>query len=87
MVELHTMKIAISVDGQLLEEANRTARQMGLSRSRLFSLAVQQYLRHRSQEQTLEQLNQVYASESVPAERRVATKMKAKFRRTIKDKW
>jgi len=81
------MKTAISVDDQLLEEADRTARKMGLSRSRLFSLAVQEYLRHRSQEQTLEQLNRVYASEPDPAERRLASRMKAAFRATIKDKW
>jgi metal-responsive CopG/Arc/MetJ family transcriptional regulator len=41
------MKTAISVDGQLLSEADRTARELGLSRSRLFSLALEAYLRHR----------------------------------------
>ena len=81
------MKTAISLDGQLLEEADRAARQMGLSRSRLFSIAVQEYLRHRSQEQQLEELNRVYAGKPDSAERRLTTRAKAKFSATIRDKW
>jgi metal-responsive CopG/Arc/MetJ family transcriptional regulator len=38
-----TMKTAISIDGPLLEEADRTARTLGLSRSRLVSLALTEY--------------------------------------------
>ena len=60
---------------------------MGLSRSRLFSLAVQEYLRHRSQKQALEELNRVYTNEPDPTERHATIRMKAKFGATIKDKW
>jgi len=35
------MKTAISIDDQLLQDADRAAKRMGLSRSRLFSLALQ----------------------------------------------
>jgi metal-responsive CopG/Arc/MetJ family transcriptional regulator len=72
------MKAAISVEDHLLHEADRTARQMGLSRSRLFSLALQEYLRHRRQEKMTEQLNQVYGKD--PEEPGAASKLKAKFR-------
>ena len=44
------VKTAISLDSHLLSEADRTARAMGLSRSRLFSLALDAYLRNRRQE-------------------------------------
>ena len=81
------MKTAISLDDHLLDEANRTARKMGLSRSRLFSLALEDYLRHRRQEQMVEQLNQVYSDQADPAEARTARGMKTKFRRTIKERW
>ena len=81
------MKTAISLDDALLEEADRTARQMGLSRSRLFSLALQDYLHSRRRDQMLANLNRVYAGEPDPAERRITSKMKTKFHATIKDRW
>jgi len=55
------MKTAISVDGHLLIEADRFAREMGLSRSRLFSLALEAYLRRQRQQKMTEQLNLAYA--------------------------
>ncbi|HUI78247.1 MAG TPA: hypothetical protein VLY24_10030 [Bryobacteraceae bacterium] len=81
------MKTAISIDERLLHDADRAAKQMGLSRSRLFSLALQGYLRQRQQKELLEQLNRVYASDPDLPEQRTAAKMKAKFRRTIKERW
>jgi metal-responsive CopG/Arc/MetJ family transcriptional regulator len=81
------MKTAISVDDQLLTEADRTARELGLSRSRLFSLALEAYLRHRRQEEMIEKLNQAYATKSDPANAVTVKRMKAKFRQTIKDRW
>jgi metal-responsive CopG/Arc/MetJ family transcriptional regulator len=84
---MHTMKTAISVDGHLLHEADQAARQMGLSRSRLFSLALENYLRQRRQEQMIEKLNQVYAGEPNPSDLRTAKRVKAKFRSTITERW
>jgi len=80
------MKTAISLDSNLLQEADQTARAMGVSRSRLFSVALEDYLRRRQQEQMLEQLNQAY-SEKEPGKVRAVKAIKAKFRSTIKDRW
>jgi metal-responsive CopG/Arc/MetJ family transcriptional regulator len=81
------MKTAISIDGQLLEEADRTAKQMGLSRSRLFSIALQDYLIHRRRTEMLARLNEVYRDAGEPAERRMAARIKTKLRSTIKGRW
>jgi len=81
------MKTAISVDGPLLEEADRLARRMGLSRSRLFSLALQDYLRQRRREEMTEQLNRVYAIGPDASQRRATARMKGMFRQTVKDRW
>ena len=80
------MKTAISVDGELLNETDRAARELGLSRSRLISVALQDYLRHRRQEQITEQLNRAY-SKPDPTEARAMKNMRAKFRSTIRDQW
>jgi len=81
------MKTAISLDSTLLKEADQTARALGLSRSRLFSLALASYLRHRRQEQLLEQLNQTYSDRPDPTQAPTTQSMKAKFHPTIQDRW
>ena len=81
------MKTAISIDDSLLRDADEAARRMGLSRSRLFALAVGDFLDRRRRDQMLERLNEVYANKPEPAERRVLKEIKAKVRRTLKDRW
>ena len=81
------MKTAISIDDGLLQEADETARLMGLSRSRLFSLAVGNFLQRQREEQMLLRLNAVYANGVDPAAKRLLKGIKAKVRRTVKDRW
>ena len=81
------MKTAISLDDHLLEQADETARRMGLSRSGLFALALQDYLRRRRQHEVAEQLNRVYSGKPDLPGQRTTARMKAKFRSTIKERW
>jgi metal-responsive CopG/Arc/MetJ family transcriptional regulator len=81
------LKTAISIDDGLLQEADQTARRMGLSRSRLFALAVEDFLERQRRERMLLQLNEVYASGAEPAEKRLLRGIKARVRRTVKDRW
>ena len=81
------MKTAISIDDGLLREADETARQMGLSRSRLFALAVGDFLQRQRRERMLLRLNEVYADRVEPAEKRLLKGIKAKVRRTVKERW
>jgi hypothetical protein len=81
------MKTAISIDHGLLQEADQTARLMGLSRSRLFAVAVRDFLQRQRQEQMLLRLNEVYANQPEPDERRLLKGIKTKVRRTLKERW
>jgi metal-responsive CopG/Arc/MetJ family transcriptional regulator len=81
------MKIAISVEDDLLQEADQFAQRMGVSRSRLFSLAVRDYLGHRRQEEMLERLNEIYGAARDDQEARATWQMKTKFRRVVQDRW
>jgi len=81
------MKTAISIDDRLLQDADRVARDMGVSRSRLFSVALREYLLHRHAQATIERLNRVYAGDADPAEQRTVKGMKAKFRPVLKERW
>src|SRR5260370_41802208 len=81
------MKTAISIDDGLLREADETARRMGLSRSRLFALAVGDFLQRQRQEQMLRRLNEVYAGGMETAETRLPKGIKAKVCRAVKERW
>jgi metal-responsive CopG/Arc/MetJ family transcriptional regulator len=81
------MKKAISIEDGLLRDVDETARVMGLSRSRLFSLAVREFLQRQRREQMLLRLNEVYANEMDPAEKRLLRGIKTKVHRTLKERW
>jgi hypothetical protein len=70
-----------------LQEADETARLMGLSRSRLFALAVGDFLQRQRREQMLLRLNEVYADRTDPTEKPMLRGIKAKVRRAVKDRW
>ena len=81
------MKTAISIDDGLLQEADKTARLMGLSRSRLFAMAVGDFLQRQRREQMLLRLNEVYAGGMEPAETPPLQGIRAKVRRAVKERW
>jgi metal-responsive CopG/Arc/MetJ family transcriptional regulator len=87
VIKVNSMKIAISVDDSLITEADGAAREMGVSRSRLFSLALESYLRNREHGRMLEQLNRVYTDEAASSDKLMAKRVKAKFREAIVEKW
>jgi metal-responsive CopG/Arc/MetJ family transcriptional regulator len=80
------MKTAISIDDGLLQEADDTARRLGVSRSRLFALAVGDFLARQRQEQMLARLNKVYAGPA-ESETRLLKGMRSKMHRTLKERW
>ncbi len=85
----YSMKTAISVDDQLMEEADSVARQMGLSRSGLVSRALQDFLRLRRGEALTAKLNEVYSAgeRNADADRDLALTRKFKRKLTLRDSW
>jgi metal-responsive CopG/Arc/MetJ family transcriptional regulator len=58
------MKTAISLPDSIFEEAEALARELGVSRSELYTKALKAYLRKYNRNQMLNQLNTVYSEES-----------------------
>ena len=61
------MKTAISIPDWLYREAEKTAKNLGIPRSRLFALALEEYLRHQSAERITAKLDSVYTQDSAEA--------------------
>lgn len=58
------MKIAISVPDEVFEAGEHLAKQLGLSRSQLYSDALAAYLSHRGAAAVTSRLNAVYSGQS-----------------------
>jgi metal-responsive CopG/Arc/MetJ family transcriptional regulator len=54
------MKTAISLSDTLLKKAEKTARYMGIPRSRLFVIALEDYISQHNGEMITNKLNEVY---------------------------
>ena len=58
------MKTAISIPGPLFNAAERTAKRLGIPRSRLYAKAVEEFVRTHQAVGVEEALNAVYGTES-----------------------
>jgi metal-responsive CopG/Arc/MetJ family transcriptional regulator len=54
------MKTAISIESPVYKEAESAARLMGLSRSKLYTLAIHEYVQNHNPEVVTERLNHIY---------------------------
>lgn len=55
------MKTAISIPDTLFKNAEKTAKTIGISRSRLFTMAIEAFIAHRHPSQITESLNRIYS--------------------------
>jgi metal-responsive CopG/Arc/MetJ family transcriptional regulator len=84
---MQNVKTAISIQKPLFEQAERLARRMQVSRSRLFVLALEDYL-HRQQNRELPaQINAACADEPDPAEQTLRRKARRTHRRIVEGEW
>jgi metal-responsive CopG/Arc/MetJ family transcriptional regulator len=84
---MQTVKTAISIQKPLFERADKLARKMKVSRSRLFVIALEEYIKRRQNRELLEQLNAVYADEPDPLEESLRRGIEREHRRLVEGEW
>ncbi len=84
----NTIKTAISIQKNLFEQADALAEQMKVSRSHLFGLAMESFIRRHQNQALLDEINQAYTDQDAPAEQARLSKMR-KGQRTLleKEEW
>jgi metal-responsive CopG/Arc/MetJ family transcriptional regulator len=82
-----TIKTAISIQKSLFEKAEDLARKMKVPRSRLYALALQDYLRRRENRNLLAQINAAQAEEPEASEKNLRQKSKRTHRRLVEGEW
>ncbi|MBI9097515.1 MAG: ChpI protein [Spirochaetaceae bacterium] len=55
------MKTAISIPDQLFNDAEVTAKQLGLARSQLYVKAIKEFIEHHNKDKITEKLNEIYS--------------------------
>ena len=82
------VKTAISIDEELFNKVNNLAHKLHISRSRVFTIAVQDYLQKQENKALLAQLNDVYSDKPSNEEEKVSKSLKAKHRKIVEqEKW
>ncbi|GKT10894.1 hypothetical protein [Desulforhabdus sp. TSK] len=81
------VKTAVSIDKSLFEQAESIAREMKVSRSSLFALALQDFIRHHQNEELLRRINEAYEDLPDADEQERVGKMRRKQRRVVEGQW
>lgn len=84
---MESIKTAISIEKSLFTQANILARKMKVSRSRLFVLALEDFIREQENRELLEKINAVYADEPDQPEKVLRQKMRKSHRRLVEGQW
>lgn len=77
------VKTAVSLDRKLYEQGEALASELKISRSRLFALALEEFIRQRRSRRLLEQINAAYQDAPDAAERALQRSMRGTHRRLV----
>ena len=81
------IKTAISLQKSLFEQVESLAHEMKVSRSRLFVMALEDYVHRHQNQRLLEKINQAYQGQSETHEQKRLRSMKRLHRAVINDEW
>ncbi len=84
---MKTIKTAVSMQKSLFDQADLLARKLKISRSRLFVLAVDEFVQRYQNQNLLDDLNNAYSEDLDPAEIAHLNRMRKSHRRIVEGEW
>lgn len=81
------IKTAISLREDLFEQVETLASEMKISRSRLFALALEEFLQRYQSQQLLERINAAYDEAPDPSEQALQRRMRRQHRQIVEGEW
>jgi len=82
-----TIKTAISIQKSLFEQAESLAQELNVSRSQLFGLAIETYVKNHQNQILLQEINKAYSDEQDTSDKIRLSKMRKHHRKIVRDKW
>jgi metal-responsive CopG/Arc/MetJ family transcriptional regulator len=81
------IKTAVSLQEGLFKQAESMARELKLSRSRFFAVALEEFIERHRNRRLLERINAAYEDEPDESERKYLRKMRQRHRKSIEGQW
>lgn len=82
-----TIKTAISIQKTLFDQAEAVAQQLNISRSHLFGIALENFIKSYHSQALLNEINRAYEDWPDPIEQERLTKMKRSHRKLVEGEW
>jgi metal-responsive CopG/Arc/MetJ family transcriptional regulator len=82
-----TIKTAISIQKSLFEQAESLAQELNVSRSQLFGLAIETFVKNHQNQILLQEINKAYSDEQGTSDKVRLSKMRKYHRKIVRDKW
>jgi predicted transcriptional regulator len=82
-----TIKTAISIQESLFEQVSDLAEELQIPRSRVFALAVEEFIKRYENRRIFESLNEVYEEAPDPGEDALQEGMRRQQRKLVKGQW
>jgi metal-responsive CopG/Arc/MetJ family transcriptional regulator len=82
-----TVKTAISIQKSLFEQAESLAQQLNISRSHLFGLAIETFIKNHQNQMLLDEINKAYSDDPDPSEKVRLSKMRNQHRKLVENEW
>ena len=84
---MQAVKTAISIEKHLFDQAELIAQAMHVSRSRLFGLALEEFITRQKNRELLARINAAYTDEPDAEEQAVRRHARRQHRRIVGDEW
>ena len=82
-----SVKTAISLQQPLFDQVETLAREMQISRSRLFVLAMEEFIARYQNQRLLKEINAAYEDMPDPAEQDLQRRMRRQHRQLVEGQW
>ena len=82
-----TIKTAISIQKPLFEQAENLAKQLNMSRSHLFGVAIETFVKNHQNQILLDEINQAYSDQPDSNEKVRLSKMRNQHRKLVENEW
>jgi hypothetical protein len=79
------IKTAISIEKPIFEQMNVLAKNLDISRSRVFALAAQEFIQRHKNIKLLQSVNEAY--DDLPESEPIVSKMRPRHYKMVKEQW
>ena len=83
----NTIKTAISIQKSLFEQAESLAQELNVSRSELFGLAIETFVKNHQNQTLLQEINNAYSDEQDANDTARLSKMRKHHRKIVRNEW